>query len=167
MSACFQKPAPKLYVDHFDGDPISWKKWYSFFLFFQSNIDRASMTPSEKLFHLQSLITGEVKALVDGYCCNSDLHASTPHRLQEIFGNPKRIVNTFFDKLDRFNLPNISHPVSYTQISTFRLKMVDTFHQLGFIHDLHSSPNLTVALAKLPYPERFEWNKFVLEKDFQ
>ena len=45
--------------------------------------------------------------------------------------------------------------------------MVDTFSELGFIHDLHSTTNLNVALAKLPNRVRLEWNKFVLEKNYQ
>ena len=45
--------------------------------------------------------------------------------------------------------------------------MMDTFQQLGFVHDLYSTTNLILALAKLPNPVRLEWNKFVLEKDFR
>ena len=125
------------------------------------------MTSSEKIFHLQSSLTSEAKALVDGYGCNGDLYASALHRLQEHFGNPKRIVNAFLEKLNRFKSHNLSHPESYTHFSSFLLTMVDTFQQLGFVHDLHSTTNLNVALAKLPNPVRLEWNKFVLEKDFQ
>ena len=139
MSTCFQKSVPKLH--------------------------RAPMT-SEKMIHLQSLLTGEAKALVDGYGCNGDLYASAIHRLQEHFGNPKRIVNAFLE-MNRFKSPNLSHPESYTHFSSFLLTMVDTFQQLGFVHDLHSTTNLNVALAKLPNPVRLECNKFVLEKDFQ
>ena len=162
ISTCFQNSVPKLHADHFDGDPISWMKWYSIF---QATFDRAPMTSSEKMIHLQSLLTGEAKALVDGYGCNGDLYASALHRLQEHFGNPKRIVNAFLEKLNRFKSPKLSHPESYTQFSSFLLTMVDTFQQLGFVHDLHSTNNLNVALAKLPNPVRLEWNKFVLEKE--
>ena len=166
MSQClfFQKSVPKLHADHFDGDPISWMKWYSIF---QATIDRSPMTSSEKMIHLQSLLTGETKAFVDGYNCNGDLYASALHRLQEHFGNPKRIVNAFLEKLNRFKSPNLSHPESCTHFSSFVLALVDTFQQLGFVHDLHSTTNLNLALAKLPNHVRLVWNRFVLEKDFQ
>ena len=164
MSTCFQKSVPKLHADHFDGDPLSWMKWYSIF---QATIDRAPTTSSEKMIHLQSLLTGEGKALVDGYGCNGDLYASAIHSLPENFGNPKRIENAFLEKLNRFKSPNLSHQESCTHFSSFLLTTVDTFQQLGFVHDLHSTTNLNVALAKLPNPVRLEWNKFVLEKDFQ
>ena len=163
-STCFQKSVPKLFADHFDGDPMSWMKWYSIL---QATIDKALMTPSEMMIHLQSLLTGETKALVDCYGCNGDLYASALHRLEEHFGNPKRIVNVFLEKLNRFKSANLSHPVSYLRFSSFLLTMVDTFQHLGFIHDLHSTSNLNVALAKLPNPVRLEWNNFLLEKDFQ
>ena len=67
MSTCFQKSVRKLHPDHFDGDPTSWMKRYSIF---QATIDEASMTPADMMNHLQSLSTGEAKALVDGYGCN-------------------------------------------------------------------------------------------------
>ena len=114
MSTCFQKSVPKLHADHFDGDPIRWMKWYSIF---QATIDKVPMTSSEKITHLQSLLTGEAKALVDGYGCNGDLYASALHRLHEHFENPKRIVNVFLEKLNRFKSPNLLHPESYTHTS--------------------------------------------------
>ena len=45
------------------------------------------MTSPEKMIQLQSLLTGEAKALEDGYGCNGDLYASAINRLQEHFGN--------------------------------------------------------------------------------
>ena len=102
------------------------------------------MTSPEKMIHLQSLLTGEANALVDGYGCNGDLYVSAINRIQDLFGNPKRIVNAFLEKLSSFEAPNIAHPESYTQFSSFLSTMVD---QLGFIHDLHSTTNLNVGLA--------------------
>ena len=96
MSQGFKKSVPKSYADHFDGDPMSWMKWYSVL---QATIDKALMTPSEMMIHLQSLLTGETKALVGCYGCNGDLYASALHRLEEHFGSPKRIVNAFLEKL--------------------------------------------------------------------
>ena len=164
MSTCFQKSVPKLNADHFNGDSLSWIKWFSTF---QATIDRAPMASPEKMIHLQSLLTGEAKAPVDGYGCTGDLYVSAKNRLQEHFGNPKRIVNAFLEKLSSFKAPNLAHPENYTQFSSFVLTILDTFSQLGFIHDLHSTTNLNVALAKLPNPLWLEWNKFVLEKNYQ
>ena len=139
-------------------------KWYSIF---QATIDNAPLTPSEKIIHPQSLLTGEAKALVDGYGCNGDLYASALQRLQEHSRNPKRILKAFLEKLNRPKSPNSSHLQSHTHFSSFLLTLVDSFQQLGFIHDLHSATNLNVTLAKLPNPIHLAWNKFVLEKNLQ
>ena len=161
MSVCFQKSVPKLHAETFNGDPMKWIKWYSIF---KATIDQSPMSSAEKMIHLQSLLTGEAKALVDGYGCNGDLYAAALSRLQEHFGNSKRIVNAFLDKLSNFRNPNLSNPESYTQYSSFLLTIVDTFQQLGFFHDLHSTINMNIALTKLPNPVRLEWNRYVLEK---
>ena len=55
-------------------------------------------------------------------------------------------------------------PESYTHLSAFLLTLVDTFQQLGFNHDIHSTTNLNQALNKLPTPVRLDWNKYALEK---
>ena len=119
------------------------------------------------MFHLQLLLIDEAKALVDGYGSNGDIYVSAKNQLPEHFGNTKRIVNAFLDKLSRFKAPNLAHPKNYIQLSSFLLTMVDTFFQLGIIHDLNLATNLNVALAKLPNPVRLKWNKFVLEKNYQ
>ena len=161
MSSCLQKSVPKLQATKFDGDPLSWLKWFSVF---QATIDRSPMSSAEKMIHLQSLLIGEAKALVDGYGCNGSLYAPALARLEEHFGNPNRIVNAFLEKLSHFRPPNLTIPDSYTQFSAFLLTLVDTFQQLGFNHDIHSTTNVNQALNKLPTPVRLEWNKHVLER---
>ena len=78
MSTCFQKSVPKMNADLFNGDPLSWMKW---FITFQATIERAQMTSSKKMIHLQSLLTGEAKAIVDGYVCNGDQYVSAINHL--------------------------------------------------------------------------------------
>ena len=70
----------------------------------------------------------------------------------------------FFDKLSNFRNPNLSNPESYTQHSSFLLTLVDTFQQIVFIIDLHSTINMNIALTKLQNPVRLEWKRYVLEK---
>ena len=161
MSTCFQKSVPKLQATKFDGNPLDWMKWFSIF---QATIDRSPMSLSEKMIHLQSLLTGEAKHLIDGYGCNGSLYVLALNRLEEHFGNPNRIVNAFLDKLSPFKPPNLTVPESYTQFSAFLLTLVDTFQQLGFNHDINSTTNLNQALNKLPTPVRLDWNKYALEK---
>ena len=161
ISVCFQKSVPILHAETFKGDQMKWIKWCGNF---KATVDQSPMSSAEKLIHLQSLLTEEAKALVDGYGCNSDLYSAALSRLQEHFGNSKRIVNAFLDILSNFRNPNLSNPERFTQYSSLLLTLVDTFQQLGFIHDLHSTINMNRALTKLPNPVRLEWSCYVLEK---
>ena len=138
MSTCFQIFIPELRVDHFDGDPRIWMKCYSIF---PATIDRAPIISSEKMIDLQSLLTGEAKDLVGGYGCNGDLYASALHRLQEHFGNPKRIVNAFLENLIRFKSPNLTHPEGCILLF-FSFGNCGHLSATEFIHDLHSTTNL-------------------------
>ena len=161
MSSFFQKSVPKLQATKFDGDPLSWLKWFSVF---QATIDRSPKSSAEKMIHLQSLLIGEAKALVDGYGCNGSLYSPALARLEEYCGKPNRIVNAFLEKLSHFRPPNLTIPDSFTQFSSFLLTLVDKFQQLGFNHHKHSTTNVNRALNKLPTPVRLEWNKHVLER---
>ena len=95
MSVCFQKSVPKLHAETFNGDPMKCMKKYSIF---KATIDQSPMSSAEKMIHLQSLLTGEARALADGYGCTGDLYAAALSRLQEHFGNSYRTVNAFPDK---------------------------------------------------------------------
>ena len=79
MSACFQKSVPKLHAEMFNEDAMKRIKWYSIF---KATIEQSNMSSAEKMIHLQSQLTGEAKALVDGYGCNGDLYAAASSRLQ-------------------------------------------------------------------------------------
>ena len=69
-SVCFQKSVPKLHAETFNGDPMKWIKWYSIF---KATIDQSPMSSADKIIHLKLLLSGEAKAIVDGYDCNGDL----------------------------------------------------------------------------------------------
>ena len=160
MSTCFQKSVPKLPATKFVGNPLDCIKWFSIFL---PTIDRSPMSLSEKMIHLQSLLTGEAKHSMDGYGCNGSLYVPALNRLEKHFGNPNRLVNAFLDKLSQFKPPNLTFPESCTQFSAFFLTIVVTFQQLGFNHDIHSTTKLNQALNKLPTPVHLHWNKYVLD----
>ena len=160
MSTCFQKSVPKLQATKLDGNTLEWMKWLSIC---QATIDRLPMSLSEKMIHLQSLLSGEATSLIDGYGCNGSLYVPVLNRLEKHFGNPKRIVNAFLEKLSQFKPPNLTVPESYTQFSAFLITLVDTFQQLGFNHDIHSTTNLNQALNKFSTPVRLDWNKYILE----
>ena len=96
-------------------------------------------------------INGEAKYLIDGYGCNGSLYVPALNHLEEHFGNPDRIVNAFLDKLSQFKPCNLFVPEIYYHFSAFLLTLVDTFQQLGFNHDIHSTTNLYQVLKKTSY----------------
>ena len=94
MSVNFQKSVRKLHAETLNGDTMKWIKWYRIF---KATIEQSLMSSAEKNDTLAFTAHREAKALVDGYGCNDDLYAATLSRLQEYFGNPKRIVNAFLE----------------------------------------------------------------------
>ena len=115
MSTFFEKSVPKLKATKFDGNLLDWMKWFSIF---QAKIDRLPMSLSEKTIHLQSLLTGEAKLLIDGYSCNCSLCVPALNCLDEHDGSPDRRVNAFLDKLSQFKPPNLTVPESFNPISS-------------------------------------------------
>ena len=163
-STTFSRSVPKLKPTIFNGNPNYWLHWYGVFV---SSIHNSNMSPTEKMIHLQSLVTGPAKLMIAGYGANGDTYELALQRLRENFGNTNRIVNnSFLQRLTNFKPPNLAQPESYMQFSAFLLTLVDTFEQLGFVHDICSTTNLNTALAKLPDPVRLEWNRFVIDKDY-
>ena len=162
-STTFSRSVPKLKPTIFNGNPNYWLHWYGVFV---SSIHNSNMSPTEKMIHLQSLVTGPAKLMIAGYGANGDTYELALQRLRENFGNTNRIVNSFLQRLANFKPPNLAQPESYMQFSAFLLTLVDTFEQLGFVHDICSTTNLNTALAKLPDPVRLEWNRFVIDKDY-
>ncbi|XP_063728597.1 uncharacterized protein LOC134856162 [Symsagittifera roscoffensis] len=162
-STTFSRSVPKLKPTIFNGNPNYWLHWYGVFV---SSIHNSNMSPTEKMIHLQSLVTGPAKLMIAGYGANGDTYELALQRLRENFGNTNRIVNSFLQRLANFKPPNLAQPESYMQFSAFLLTLVDTFEQLGFVHDICFTTNLNTALAKLPDPVRLEWNRFVIDKDY-
>ena len=62
--------------------------------------EQSPMTNIEKMIHLQSLLKGEVYALVIGYGCNNDTYLSSLQRLKERFGSSLQIDQSTFAKLN-------------------------------------------------------------------
>ena len=62
---------PTLKLDTFNGNPLTWTDWIQLF---ESVIDSRPLSTTEKMTHLQSLLTGQAKSLVEGYGCNGQCY---------------------------------------------------------------------------------------------
>ena len=78
-----------------------------------------------------------------------------------------RIVMSFLQRLQTFRQPSTDDPSSITNYANFISSLVDTFTQLNFLHDIHSTVNLTSALSKLPADVRLNWNRHVLSQNIK
>ena len=80
---------PKLKLDSFDGDPISWSDWMSMF---QSIIDDAHISHNAKIQHLQNAVIGRAKEATEGYGYSGELYADALEKLELRFGKPQIVV---------------------------------------------------------------------------
>ena len=160
ISKTFRKSVPIVKPFIFDGEPEQWLDWIGLF---NATINSTDMTNSEKMTHLQKLVSGDAKSLIRGYGCNGAMYDAALQRLENDFGNPTKIVTSFLRRLDAISGPNLRHTRSYKDLANFLQTMVDTFTTLGFQHDLHSTTNVQTVLSKLPTPCRLEWNRYNLQ----
>ena len=155
---------PKFQPPVFQGDPLAWLDWFGLF---SATIDSAAISQAEKIIHLQNLVSGEPKALIDGYGCNPAMYQYALSRFKSTYGKPDRIVMSFLQRLQTFRQPSTDDPNSITNYANFLSSLVDTFTQLNFLHDIHSTVNLTSALLKLPADVRLNWNRHVLSQNIK
>ena len=160
ISKTFRKSVPIVKPFIFDGETEQGLDWIGLF---NATVNSTDMTNSEKMTHLQKLVSGDAKSLIRGYGCNGAMYNAALQRLENDFGNPTKIVTSFLRRLDTISGPNLRHTRSYKDLANFLQTMVDTFTTLGFQHDLHSTTNVQTVLSKLPTPCRLEWNRYNLQ----
>ena len=76
---------PKIQPPVFQGDPLAWLDWFGLF---SATIDSAAISQAEKIIHLQTLVSGESKALIAGYGCNPAMYQYALSRLKSTYGKP-------------------------------------------------------------------------------
>ena len=120
----------------FDGNPKQWLDWMGFF---SATIDTTDLSYSEKLTHLQRIVSGDAPSLIRGSGCYAFIYNAC---LENDFGNPTKIVTAFFRRLDNIRSPTLRHSRSYKDFASFVQTTFDAFTTLGFHHDLHSTTNI-------------------------
>ena len=147
---------PTLKLDTFNGNPLTWKDWIPLF---ESVIDSRPLSTTEKMTHLQSLLTGQAKSLVKGYCCNDQCYHQALTDLKKRYDNSSVIVNAYLEKLASFPSPSAQRPKSFDNFNSFINDLVNTFTRMEYEHDLKSTMNTQVAIQKLPYSQLVDWSK--------
>ena len=98
---------PTLKLDTFNGNPLTWTDWIQLF---ESVIDSRPLSTTEKMTHLQSLLTGQAKSLVKGYGCNGQCYHQALADLKKKYGKSSVIVNAYLEKLASFPSPSAQRP---------------------------------------------------------
>ena len=147
---------PTLKLDTFNGNLLTWTDWIQLF---ESVIDSRPLSTTEKMTHLQSLLTGQAKSLVKGYGCNGQCYHQALADLKKKYGKSSVIVNAYLEKLASFPSPSAQRPKSFDNFSIFINDLVNTFTSLEYEHDLKSTMNTQVAIQKLPYSQLVDWSK--------
>ena len=145
---------PKIQPSVFQGNPLAWLDWFALF---SATID----TLPRKDHPLANSCLWRTKSNISGYGCIPAMYQHALSRLNSIYGKPDRIVMSFPQRLQTFRQPSTDDLNSFTNYANF-ISFVDNFTQLHFLHDIHSTVNLTCALSKLPADVRLNWNRHVL-----
>ena len=79
ISKTFRKSVPIVKPFILDGEPEQWLDWIGLF---NATINSTDMTNSEKMAHLQKLVSGDAKSLIRGYGCYGAMYDAALQRLE-------------------------------------------------------------------------------------
>ena len=124
--------------------------------------DQPSLTPTEKMAHLQGAVTGLAQRTISGMLYRGELYEEAVKVLTERFGREDDIIHSNLDSI--FSCPSPSHldPVSLERFQATVHCAVVVFQSMGHTGDLYSYENLRRIVEKLPIELKREWGEHVL-----
>ena len=155
------RSVPRISLPKFAGDPLEWPKWIG--LFKALIHEQPGLSDTEKIVHLQSVVTGLAQQTIEGMLYDGQLYPKALQTLQNRFGSNEDIV------FANLNAVFQSQPLKHQDTSAlekFQARLhcaITTFESFGYIGDITSFENLRRAVAKLPVQLRHEWGKRVVE----
>ncbi|XP_043203367.1 uncharacterized protein LOC122371257 [Amphibalanus amphitrite] len=152
---------PRLNLPKFGGEPAEWPKWSALFRTMVHN--QPSLTPTEKMVHLQAAVTGVAEQAISGMLFDGRLYEEALKTLEERFGQQEDIVHAHLQNI--FSCPNPSHldPVLLEKLHSSIHCAVVIFKNFGYEGDLRSYENLRRVVQKLPPELKHEWGAHVLD----
>ena len=156
----FHRSLPRLTLPTFDGNPGEWVKWFA--LFRTLVHDQPTLTPTEKMAHLQSAVTGLAQRTIEGMLYRGELYEEAIKVLKDRFGRESDIIHANLNRI--FSCPSPAHldPGSLEKFHATVHCAVSVFQSMGHQGDLHSYENLRRVVEKLPIELKKEWGEFVL-----
>ena len=156
----FVHSLPRLSLPQFTGEPGQWPKWYALFKTLVD--DQAILSPTEKMLHLQSAVSGAAQHTIAGMLCDGKLYQEALNALKDRFGREEDVVHASLKKVFSSPSPSSLDPVSLERFHASVHCLVSVFQSLGYKGDLESVENLRRVVEKLPSDLRRDWGEHVL-----
>ena len=153
---------PPVQIPKFDGDPLAFHDWIS--IFKASVHENRSISQTHRITYLQNSVSGKAKDLIRGYSCNPAFYNVALAELESRFGSPQHVVTAYIRRLESWQkMSSLNHTL--VSFSTFLKQLIQTFHNLHFTADLHSSTVLTLAKGKLPHHLLLKWTEYTVRNN--
>ena len=147
-------------IPKLDGDPLAFHDWIN--IFKASVHENRSISQTHRITYLQNSVSGNAKDLIRGYSCNPAFYNVALAELESRFGSPQRVVTAYI--LESWQkMSSLNHTL--VSFSTFLKQLIQTFHNLHFNADLHSSTVLTLAKEKLPHHLLLKWTEHTVRNN--
>ena len=88
-SQLFVQSLPRLTLSKFSGEPAEWPKWFALF---KSLVHDQMLSPTEKMAHLQSAVTGLAQRTIAGMLYDGSLYEDALRALEDRFGREEDVV---------------------------------------------------------------------------
>ena len=157
----FQRSLPRLTLPNFDGNPAEWTKWFA--LFRTLVHEQPTLTPTEKMAHLQSSVTGLAKTAIGGMLYRGELYEEAVTVLQNRFGQERDIIYSNMNANFSCPSPSYHDPATLERYQAVVHCAVAVFQSMGYHGDLHSYENLRRVVEKLPVELRRAWGEHELD----
>ena len=149
-------------IPKFDGDPLAFHDWIN--IFKASVHENRSISQTHRITYLQNSVSGKAKDLIRGYSCNPAFYNVALAELESRFGSPQHVVTAYIRRLESWQkMSSLNHTL--VSFSTFLKQLIQTFHNLHFTADLHSSTVLTLAKEKLPHHLLLKWTEHTVRNN--
>ena len=151
---------PKLELPKFSGHLTEWQPFWDKFT---ALVDDSELPAISKFSYLQSLLTGEAKAVIQGLALTASNYSVACKLLAERFGRPERIIFAHIQALLNVTMPPKSASVRYVtnlwKIQDELLTHIRSLEALGVKGDQYGLFLTPVILSRLPHDIRLEWSR--------
>ena len=156
-SSHLQAKLPRLELPKFGGDLTEWQ---SFWDKFTAMVDQTDLAEISKFSYLQSLLTGEAKAVIDGFATTAKNYTVACKMLVDRYGRKECIVFAHIQGLLNMSIPSQGKGTSVTALWKLQdelLKHTRSLEALGVNGEEYGMFLTPVILSRLPSDIRMEW----------